>query len=55
MPTLAVCKKCKSLYDYKPVVKYEGGTSYTEVVCPNCGNVIRTNSNHVHYGNDGLG
>lgn len=55
MAKYAVCKKCGKLYEYKPQTKYEGGTSYSTVTCPHCGNVETTSRNHVHYGNDGLG
>lgn len=53
MAKYAVCDKCGSLYEYKPVIKYEGGTSYITVTCNNCGDVKDKTANHIHYGNDG--
>lgn len=55
MAKYAVCEKCGKLYEYIPQTKYEGGTSYSTVTCPHCGNVKTTSRNHVHYGNDRLG
>lgn len=53
MAKFAVCDKCKKLYEYIPETKYEGGMSYITVTCSHCGYVKTTNSNHIHYGNDG--
>ena len=54
MATFVICEKCKECIEYKPETKYEGGTSYTTLVCPKCGHVKSTSVNHIHYGNDGL-
>lgn len=53
MAQYAVCKKCKSVVEYKPETRYEGGTSYTIFKCPKCGHVKSSSINHVHYGSDG--
>lgn len=48
-----ICDKCKKLIEYKPNITYEGGITYTTIVCPECGYTKTTNTNHVHYGDDG--
>lgn len=53
MAKIAFCKACGKTYDYNPETWYEGGTSYTKVVCPHCGNLKTTSINHRHYGDDG--
>ena len=53
MAEYAICDKCKRLYEYKPIVKNEGGNEYTTVTCDKCGYTKTTSRNHVHYGNDG--
>lgn len=53
MAEYIICEGCKRLIEYKPETRYEGGTSYTTIVCPECGHVKQTNVSHVHYGNDG--
>lgn len=55
MAQYIICEKCNKLVEYKPVVKYEGGTSYTTIKCPECGYEKVVTRNHIHYGNDGLG
>lgn len=54
MAKFVICEKCKECIEYKPETKYEGGTSYTTLVCPKCGHIKSTSINHIHYGNDGL-
>lgn len=53
MAKYAICAGCKKLIEYKPETKYEGGISYSTLVCPVCGYKKETNINHIHYGNDG--
>lgn len=53
MAVYAVCEQCKKLYEYRPEVSYEGGISYITVKCSECGHIKNTNTNHVHYGEDG--
>lgn len=53
MAQYAICGKCGKLVEYKPETKYEGGMSYTTLVCPLCGYVKKTSVNHIHYGQDG--
>lgn len=53
MATLAVCEKCKNVYNFEPKVTIEGGTQYTVVKCTHCGNEIKRNTSHIHYGEDG--
>lgn len=53
MAKYAMCSNCKKVVEYKPETKYEGGMSYTIFKCPECGYVKSTNTNHVHYGQDG--
>ena len=53
MAEYTVCEKCGELIEYKPETRYEGGMSYTSLVCPKCGYVKKTSSNHIHYGQDG--
>lgn len=50
---LAVCNKCKKVFEYLPETKYEGGTSYSIVICPHCKNEKKNSTNHIHYGDDG--
>lgn len=52
MSRLAVCEKCKKLYEYKPEIRYEGGITYSTVKCEHCGHIKESNKNHIHYGND---
>ena len=54
MAKYAICKGCKKLIEYKPETKYEGGTSYTTLKCPECGYIKKVNKSYIHYGNDGL-
>ena len=54
MGKLAICDKCKQLYDYKPETKYEGGMAYSTVTCNKCGYTKTITVNHVHYGNDAI-
>lgn len=53
MAKYIVCDKCKKVVEYKTETKYEGGMHYTTFRCPECGYVKSTNTNHVHYGQDG--
>lgn len=53
MAKYIICESCKGVVEYNPEIKYSGGTSYTYFKCPNCGYEKKTNSNHIHYGNDG--
>lgn len=53
MAKYIICDKCKSLVEYLPKVVLEGGTTYKTFICPECGYVKNTNTNHIHYGNDG--
>lgn len=53
MAIYKICYKCGKLVEYNPEEKYEGGISYTEFKCPNCGYIKKTSTNHIHYGNDG--
>lgn len=53
MAKYIICEKCGKLIEYNPEYKYEGGTSYTTLKCPECGHVKQTSTNHIHYGNDG--
>lgn len=53
MPKFIICEKCKKLVEYNPTTKYEGGMSYTTFSCSKCGYIKTTNTNHIHYGNDG--
>lgn len=53
MAKYTICEGCKKLIEYKPDTKYEGGTSYSTLVCPLCGHTKKTSVNHVHYGQDG--
>ena len=50
---LAVCSKCKKVFEYTPETKYEGGTSYKTTVCPHCKHEKKESTNHIHYGEDG--
>ena len=54
MASYAVCEKCKEVVEYKPEIKEEGHTTYTEFVCPSCGYVKQTTRSHIHYGNDAI-
>lgn len=54
MGKMAVCDKCKKLYDYVPETKFEGGTTYITVTCNKCGYVKKTNVSHIHYGDDAI-
>lgn len=54
MGKMAVCDKCKKLYDYVPETKFEGGTTYITVICNKCGYVKKTNVSHIHYGDDAI-
>lgn len=49
-----ICDNCEELVKYTPEYKYEGGTSYSTFRCPKCGYVKSTNTNYIHYGNDGI-
>ena len=51
---MRVCPQCKHVVEVIKEVKYEGGTTYTEIKCPECGHIVKDTRNHVHYGNDGL-
>ena len=53
MAKYIICEKCKRLIEYKPIARYEGGTSYTTIKCPECGHEKTTSVNYVHYGEDG--
>lgn len=53
MARFIICEKCKKFVKYDPETVYEGGMSYTTLVCPKCGYVKRNSVNHVHYGQDG--
>ena len=53
MAKFAVCNKCKKVFEYLPETKYEGGTSYSIVICPHCKNEKKNSTNHIHYGDDG--
>lgn len=53
MAQYVMCEKCKKVIEYKPETKIEGGISYTTLVCPECGHVKKTSTNHIHYGQDG--
>lgn len=53
MAKYIICEKCGKLIEYNPKYKYEGGTSYTILKCPECGHIKQTSTNHIHYGNDG--
>lgn len=53
MAEYIICESCKKLIEYKPEMKYEGGTSYTILKCPKCWHEKRTSVNHIHYGQDG--
>lgn len=52
MARYAICEKCKKFIEYKPVKEYKAGMTFTKLVCPECGHVKESNTNHVHYGND---
>lgn len=54
MAKYIICEKCKKLVEYKPETKYEGGTSYSTLICPECGYKKESSINHVHYGMDGI-
>lgn len=51
---MRVCPQCNRVVEVVREVKYEGGTTYIETKCPECGHTIKETKNHVHYGNDGL-
>lgn len=53
MTKYTICEGCKKLIEYKPETKYEGGISYTTLKCPLCGHIKQTNTNYIHYGDDG--
>lgn len=53
MARYVICEGCKKLVEYKPVHKYEGGTSYVSFECPECGHIKQTNMSYIHYGMDG--
>lgn len=53
MAKYVICEKCKNLIEYKPENKYIGGISYSTLICPECGYVKKTSTNHIHYGEDG--
>lgn len=53
MTKYVICDNCKSLIEYNVEYKYEGGTSYMSLKCPECGHIKNTSVNHIHYGNDG--
>lgn len=53
MSRYIICDNCKELIEYRPDIKYEGGTSYSILKCPLCGHTKETNKSHVHYGLDG--
>ena len=53
MAKYIICEKCKRLIEYKPIARYEGGTSYTTSKCSECGHEKTTSVNYVHYGEDG--
>lgn len=54
MAQYIVCESCKKVIEYKPEVKYERGISYTTFKCPFCNYIKKTNTNHIHYGKDGI-
>ena len=40
MAKYIICEKCGKLIEYNPEYKYEGGTSYTTLKCPECGHEL---------------
>lgn len=50
---MRVCPQCNRVVEVVREVKYEGGTTYTEIKCPECGHIVKDTRNHVHYGKDG--
>ena len=54
MTKYIICENCKKLIEYKPIVKYEGVINYTTIKCPHCNYEKTTNTNYIHYGNDGI-
>lgn len=53
MAKYVICENCKKMIEYKPESKYMGGISCVTLVCPICGHIKKTSTNHIHYGNDG--
>lgn len=53
MARYIICEKCKKLIECNPITKYEGGTSFITIKCPECGYEKTTSVNHIHYGEDG--
>lgn len=53
MTRYIICEKCKELIEYNPIVRNEGGTSYSVLKCPKCGYEKTSNRSYIHYGEDG--
>lgn len=55
MAKLIVCERCKQVVEYEPVIEHKAGMVFTKYECPKCGYIKESNTNHIHYGNDGTG
>lgn len=50
--TLKICKKCGKCVEIIKTISYIVGSEIIEYKCPECGNVDKSITNHVHNGND---
>lgn len=53
MAKYIICEKCKEFVPCEVTTTLRSGMTFRNIVCPKCGHIKESNTNHIHYGNDG--